>query len=323
MTTIKPVINQPYYNKPHKFDYLKRTGVYVGNSGSNTKVIDLNTYLENGKYEIYNFDGFYKVCCGDTFSATISNNKLYIRRTDYSGGWRQYLTAYINLISIDDFEHQLNSAQLNAWKKDQKYMTDLETYEEVIMNKSSELYKLNQEIQQNEQTKSDLDIDISSMNQTIKDSKNTINKKENNFNKSKEQSVKLARKLLPMKYEETSEDNNYYNALLTQNKELDINLDNKIDTYTTADREYLVNDAKTPKYISINNIFLIIYIFIASFVIYKILYGMISDNIYAKIISIIIIILYPIYIYFIEIKAYNLFLFFKAVIRGEPYVQYE
>ena len=81
-----------------------------------------------------------------------------------------------------------------------------------------------------------------------------------------------------------------------------------------------INDSKNPSYIMLNNGLFWLYIIVALYVIYKVLTGMITQNIYGKLIIILLISLYPIYISGLELSIYNQYLFIKAMIRSEPYV---
>ena len=52
---------------------------------------------------------------------------------------------------------------------------------------------------------------------------------------------------------------------------------------------------------------------------YKIIKGMITENIYGKIIIILLIFLYPIYMFYLEMIVYDQYKLIKSMIRAEPY----
>jgi hypothetical protein len=166
-----------------------------------------------------------------------------------------------------------------------------------------------------------LEYDVKSINATINRSKNNVLiPAEREFVKSKQVTDVKLDEILPLKKKENSAANNYFNMLTSQNEEVSTEIYKQKNNLTTADRKYLINDSKHPYYITLNKGLFILYIVIALYVIYRVLAGMITQNIYGKFIIILLISLYPLYILGLEQYIYNQYLLIKAMIRAEPYV---
>ena len=168
-------------------------------------------------------------------------------------------------------------------------------------NAKLRLNKLNIEIEE-------IKVKIANLEFDIKADKSETNKKYNNELIPNERKYALLNnetdeildEILPLKKKENSEANNYYNLLQSQNNEVSSEMSNLKNNLTTADRKYIVNDSKIPYYVSLNRLLLFVYIAIAFYVGYRVLNGMITHNIYGKLIVFLIISLYPIYMFNIE-----------------------
>ena len=194
-----------------------------------------------------------------------------------------------------------------------------------LNNKKSErlrtLASLKTQIANLEREIANLEYDIKSINATINRSKNNVLiPAEREFVKSKQVTDGKLDEILPLKKKENSAANNYFNMLTSQNEEVSTEIYKQKNNLTTADRKYLINDSKHPYYITLNKGLFILYIVIALYVIYRVLAGMITQNIYGKFIIILLISLYPLYILGLEQYIYNQYLLIKAMIRAEPYV---
>ena len=173
-----------------------------------------------------------------------------------------------------------------------------------------------------------LEKEIADLEYDIKSIKNEIDEKYNYelvedeaaYIKSKKVTDNKLDEILPLKKKETGEAKNYFNLLISQNAEVFNAISGQKNDLTTADRKYMINDSKNPSYIMLNNGLFWLYIIVALYVIYKVLTGMVTQNIYGKLIIILLISLYPIYISGLELSIYNQYLFIKAMIRSEPYV---
>jgi glucan-binding YG repeat protein len=173
-----------------------------------------------------------------------------------------------------------------------------------------------------------LEREIATLEYYIKSTYATKNRKKNNvlipaerkFVESKQVTDGKLDEILPLKKKENSSANNYFNLLMSQNEEVSTEIYKQKNNLTTADRKNLINDSKHPYYITLNKGLFILYIVIALYVIYNVLTGMITQNIYGKFIIILLISLYPLYILGLEQYIYNQYLLIKAMIRAEPYV---
>lgn len=125
--------------------------------------------------------------------------------------------------------------------------------------------------------------------------------------------------ILPLKKKEMVGANKYYKLLRYQTEEIKDEIYSQKDNLTTADRNYSVHDSKIPYYVVVNKLLLFTYIAVLLYVSYRVLNGMIIDNIYGKIVIILLIALYPIYIFDLEMIIYDQFNLIKSMIRAEPY----
>ena len=173
-----------------------------------------------------------------------------------------------------------------------------------------------------------LEREIATLEYDIKSTNATKNRKKNNvlipaerkFVESKQVTDGKLNEILPLKKKENSAANNYFNLLTSQNEEVSTEIYKQKNNLTTADRKYLINDSKHPYYITLNKGLFLLYIAVALYVIYRVLAGMITQNVYGKFIIILLISLYPLYILGLEQYIYNQYLLIKAMIRAEPYV---
>ena len=187
--------------------------------------------------------------------------------------------------------------------------------------KKSVLSTLKSQILTLEKEIANLEYDIKSTNAT-KDRKqnNVLIPAEKEFVESKNVIDDKLKEILPLKKKENSAAENYFNLLTSQNDEISMSISKQKNNLTTADRKYMINDSKHPYYITLNKGLFLLYIVVALYVIYRVLTGMITQNIYGKFIIILLISLYPLYIFGLEKSIYNQYLFIKAMIRAEPYV---
>lgn len=194
-----------------------------------------------------------------------------------------------------------------------------------LKNKKSErlrtLASLKTQIANLEREIAILQYDVKSINATKNRKKNNVLiPAEREFVESKQVTDGKLNEILPLKKKENSAANNYFNLLTSQNEEVSTEIYKQKNNLTTADRKYLINDSKHPYYITLNKGLFLLYIVIAISVIYRVLTGMITQNIYGKFIIILLISLYPLYILGLEQYIYNQYLLIKAMIRAEPYV---
>lgn len=141
----------------------------------------------------------------------------------------------------------------------------------------------------------------------------------NQFISNKSSTSKIIKDVIPLKKQENVESENYYRLLSSQNKEVSMEINNQKHNLTTADRKYIVEDSKIPYYKELNNLLLIVYIIVAIYVSYKVFTGLITKNIYGKLIIILLISLYPIFIFNLEMVIYDQYKLIKSMIRAEPY----
>ena len=187
--------------------------------------------------------------------------------------------------------------------------------------KKERLFSLKLQIQKLEKEIANLEYDIKSTNATKnRKQNNVLIPAEKEFVESKNVTDIKLKEILPLKKKENSAAENYFNLLTSQNEEVSMSISKQKNNLTTADRKYLINDSKHPYYITLNKGLFLLYIVVALYVIYRVLTGMITQNIYGKFIIILLISLYPLYIFGLEKSIYNQYLFIKAMMRAEPYV---
>ena len=201
------------------------------------------------------------------------------------------------------------------------YIVDNPNLKFTKAEKESILSTLKSQISTLEREIANLEYDIKSIN-AEKDRKknNVLIPAERKFVNSKKVTDSKLDQILPLKKKENSAANNYFNLLTSQNEEINMSIYKQKNNLTTADRKYLINDSKHPYYITLNKGLFLLYIVVALYVIYRVLTGMITQNIYGKFIIILLISVYPFYIFGLEKSIYNQYLFIKAMIRAEPYV---
>lgn len=180
---------------------------------------------------------------------------------------------------------------------------------------------LKEQIKELEKEIANLEYDIKSTNaESDRKYNNKLIPAEKDFVKRKEVTDNKLDEILPLKKKENGEAKNYFNLLISQNEEVLNAIVGKKNDLTTADRRYVINDTKHPYYVTLNRGLLFLYIIVALYVIYKVMFGMITQNIYGKLIIVLLISLYPIYIFGLEKSIYNQYLFIKAMLRAEPYI---
>lgn len=201
------------------------------------------------------------------------------------------------------------------------YIVDNPTLKFTKAEKQRALSTLKSQISTLEREIANLEYDIKSIN-AEKDRKknNVLIPAEREFVNSKKITDSQLDQILPLKKKENSAANNYFNLLTSQNEEINMSIYKQKNNLTTADRKYLINDSKHPYYITLNKGLFLLYIVVALYVIYRVLTGMITQNVYGKFIIILLISVYPLYIFGLEKMIYNQYLFIKAMIRAEPYV---
>jgi len=173
----------------------------------------------------------------------------------------------------------------------------------------------------------EIENEISLIDYNIKDATATndqkynydLREKNNKFISNKSSTSKIIKDVIPLKKQENDESENYYRLLSSQNNEVSMEINNQKHNLTTADRKYIVEDSKIPYYKALNNLLLIAYIIVAIYVSYKVFTGLITKNIYGKLIIILLISLYPIFIFNLEMVIYDQYKLIKSMIRAEPY----
>jgi hypothetical protein len=173
----------------------------------------------------------------------------------------------------------------------------------------------------------DIEKEIQLIDYNIKDATATNDQKYNydlpekniKFISNKSSTSKIIKDVIPLKKQENDESENYYRLLSSQNNEVSMEINNQKHNLTTADRKYIVEDSKIPYYKELNNLLLIAYIIVAIYVSYKVFTGLITKNIYGKLIIILLISLYPIFIFNLEMVIYDQYKLIKSMIRAEPY----
>lgn len=190
----------------------------------------------------------------------------------------------------------------------------------IIEDKQIKKSNLNNQIldieQQNEQTQYNIDNTKATYDQKYN---YELPEEKNLFISNKSSTSKIIKDVIPLKKQENVESENYYRLLSSQNKEVSMEINNQKHNLTTADRKYIVEDSKIPYYKELNNLLLIAYIIVAIYVSYRVFTGLITQNIYGKLIIILLISLYPIFIFNLEMVIYDQYKLIKSMIRAEPY----
>lgn len=232
---------------------------------------------------------------------------------------------------IDDrnnLNNRLNSvtSERDRWQKEYEreynyYIVDKQNLKDDKAEKQGILSTLKNKIRRLENEIANLKYDIKSLDATIdRKQYNELIPAEQKFAGKKQTTDDKLDEVLQLKKKENSAANGYFNLLTSQNAELSASISNTKNSLTTADRKYIINDSKHPYYIMLNRGLLFLYILVALYVIYKVMAGMITQNMYGKLLITLVISLYPMYVFGLEQSIYNQYLFIKAMIRAEPYV---
>ena len=221
---------------------------------------------------------------------------------------------------IGQLQNDIDRLNRDLPPKESYYATNKPLRLNEINKKKGEIEELKKQIEKYNNEIANLEFDINAII-TLRD-KNYNNTLQNNITKYENKKSNTDDKLnviLPLKKKENTETANFYKLLDSQNEEVNIEIVKQKNDLTTSDRKYIINDSKIPYYVSLNNILLFLYIIIAVYVSYKILKGMITKNIYGKLIIILLISLYPMYMFNLEMVIYDQYKLIKAMIRAEAY----
>ena len=181
------------------------------------------------------------------------------------------------------------------------------------------LERLIDEIKKKDKEIAQLEKDIEELKASTKKKRKELNNLLEKYPDLKLKTDLAFNEVLPLKKKEFSSANQYYKMLTYQNTELSDQIIGQQNDLTTADRKYITNDSIIPFYNSINFVLLLTYIGIATYVSYLIYYDMITNNRYGKIILILLIVLYPIYMFTLEMQIYDKAKMFNSMVRAEPY----
>ena len=222
--------------------------------------------------------------------------------------------------------------ELNSWKSNLNNTSD-ESNREVrrmnnqistITNQNSglrnEINRYERDISSLKRQNSNLEFDNKTHTSTIDKLRYKIPTQETEHDVKRNKSHSTLNEILPLKKKEMVGANKYYNLLRYQSSEIKDEIYSQKNNLTTADRNYSVHDSKIPYYVLVNKLLLFTYIAVLLYVSYKVLSGMIVNNIYGKIVIILLISLYPIYIFDLEIAIYDQYKLIKSMIRAEPYI---
>jgi len=243
--------------------------------------------------------------------------------------WRSYISKWKskqNLISslisrLRTITNERNQLQTQYESTYNAYIIDDPNLKLIKAEKEMDLSTLKKQIKELEKEIANLKYDIKSINaESDRKYNNKLIPAENDFVEKKQVTDNKLDEILPLKKKENGEAKNYFNLLISQNKEVLTAIADQKNDLTTADRKYVINDTKHPYYITLNKGLFWLYIIVALYVIYKVMSGMITQNIYGKLVIILLISLYPIYIFGLEKSIYNQYLFIKAMLRAEPYI---
>ena len=245
---------------------------------------------------------------------------------DVSNSWVYNLIYRKKLGEISSLESQISNltSQINTLNtelpnKTSDYNTNKSILEREINNKKDQITNLKNEIDDLKKKKEDLQFDITQggVERNIKLS--DLNNKNSDWIDAKNDTNNQLNANLPLKKTENVESANFYKLLESQNKEISSEIVNQKRNLTTSDRKYVISNYKIQSYNKLNVFLLFVYIIIALYVTYKIIKGMITENIYGKIIIILLIFLYPIYMFYLEMIVYDQYKLIKSMIRAEPY----
>lgn len=234
-------------------------------------------------------------------------------------------TRYVKLDDLNkkvrDATDERDKLQRDYDRMNSYHSNDVSNLKNTKSGRLRTLASLKTQIANLEKEIANLEYEIKSINATkTRKQNNVLIPAEREFVKSKQVTDGKLDEILPLKKKENSAANNYFNLLTSQNEEVSTEIYKQKNNLTTADRKYLINDSKHPYYITLNKGLFLLYIVVALYVIYRVLTGMITQNVYGKFIIILLISLYPLYIFGLEQYIYNQYLLIKAMIRAEPYV---
>lgn len=185
--------------------------------------------------------------------------------------------------------------------------------------KQTENNKYTNQITVLKKDKANLEFDNRTHKTTINKHGYKISQTESEYDRQQTKSKDKSTIILPLKKRETLGAKKYYSLLMFQNEEIKTETYSQKNNLTTADRNYDVHNSKIPYYVLVNQLLLYTYIAIALYISYRVMRGMIVDNIYGKLIIILLISLYPIYMFSLEIAIYDQYSLIKSMIRAEPY----
>jgi len=243
-------------------------------------------------------------------------------------GFIQYIHAYrVWTRNIDNANAHLQN-MINKWNSDKRELAYFirkikqlhDDYRSHIDNsRQPKLDQLNKDIKIKEIEIAELKLEIDELKSEIKKYTNKLNILNEKYPGLKEKIDKERKQILPLKKKEFSSANQYYKMLTYQNDEISNQIISQRNDLTTADRKYITTDSSIPFYSNINIVLLLTYIIIAGYVSYLIAYGLVTNNRYGKIILILLIILYPIYMFAIEKQIYDKYKMFNSMVRAVPY----
>ena len=188
-----------------------------------------------------------------------------------------------------------------------------------IYTTSNEIGRYKRDISSLKRQNSNLNFDNKTHTGTIDKLRYNVPIKETEYVDKRNKTHAKLKEILPLKQKEMVGANKYYNLLMYQTEEIKDEIYSQKNNLTTADRNYSVHDSKIPYYVVVNKLLLFSYIAVLLYVSYRVLNGMIVDNIYGKIVIILLIALYPIYIFDLEMVIYDQYKLIKSMIRAEPY----
>lgn len=205
--------------------------------------------------------------------------------------------------------------------------TEIPRMNNEISTRTNRSYELRNEINQHKRDISSLKRQNSNLEFDNKTHTGTIDKlsykvpiQESEYVRQKNRSHAKTKEILPLKKKEMVGANKFYKLLMYQSEEIKDEIYSQKNNLTTADRNYSVHDSKIPYYVVVNKLLLFAYIAVLLYVSYRVLNGMIVNNIYGKIVIILLISLYPIYIFDLEITIYDQYKLINSMIHAEPYI---
>lgn len=239
----------------------------------------------------------------------------YINRRDNRKADRQRLDqqysdaqrSYNNLVSTSNREIPWMNDRISAITN-QNYTTQ------------NQIDNLNLEISTLNTQNSNLEFDNKTHGVTIDKLRYNVPIQKAEYDDKQNKSRGKTNQILPLKKKEMVGTKNYHQLLMFQNQEIKDEIYSQKNNLTTADRNYSIHDSRIPYYVVVNKLLLFTYIAILLYVSYRVLNGMIVNNIYGKIVIVLLIALYPIYIFDLEMVIYDQYNLIKSMIRAEPYI---